>query len=319
MRRTHTVPLSPTPIDVDNGTARRHSDRLGHPHHPLQPDDRAHAPADPRPSPRGRSRYRQRPHRVCTRAIASTSGTTPASRHARRTSTRPTSASERRQAAATRRSPSRRPEHAEGRGRQAHRHRRTLRWGCADRHDPIMGRLTYNPMPSSSTILLTLGDAMKRSTRRAVAAVVRDAAVQLVNGQTDQRITAHLDQIPGSVGVSYADGADNVHRTITYDASSVLSDLGVTYREPRTASQPPRWSAPPRRKYLATSSSSRRGQSQACSTPTVRSALDPRRRRSRAAPPVGDRSVREVGVDHASLRRRAPPRRQTRPWSTPRA
>ncbi len=97
--------------------------------------------------------------------------------------------------------------------------------------DPMGGSLNYAPMPATATIGLTLGTAADRVDLATPTPAVVDGTVELVDGQREQLITAHLDTIPATVGLAYAVGADDAHRTITYDASSVLSQLQVAYRD----------------------------------------------------------------------------------------
>ena len=99
-----------------------------------------------------------------------------------------------------------------------------------DRTDPLGGRLTYTPMPPTSTIDLGIGERY-RVGLGASTPVTLDAEVEMVTGANEKRATAHLAPLPKSVEASYVPGATADQRTVTVTSSAVVDDVDVTYRD----------------------------------------------------------------------------------------
>lgn len=99
-----------------------------------------------------------------------------------------------------------------------------------DRTDPLGGRLTYTPMPPTSTIDLGIGERY-RVGLGASQPVTLDAQVEMVTGANEKRATAHLDPLPQSVEASYVPGATADQRTVTVTSSAIVDDVDLAYRE----------------------------------------------------------------------------------------
>lgn len=99
-----------------------------------------------------------------------------------------------------------------------------------DRSDPLGCRLTYTPMPPTSTVDLGIGDRY-RVGLGASQPVALDAEVEMVTGANEKRATAHLDPLPQSVEASYVPGATDDQRTVTVTSTATVADVDLGYRE----------------------------------------------------------------------------------------
>ena len=99
-----------------------------------------------------------------------------------------------------------------------------------DRSDPLGGRLTYTPMPPTSTVDLGIGERY-RVGLGASTPVTLDAEVEMVAGANEKRATAHLAPLPQSVEASYIPGATADQRTVTVTSSAVVGDVDLAYRD----------------------------------------------------------------------------------------
>lgn len=99
-----------------------------------------------------------------------------------------------------------------------------------DRSDPLGGRLTYSPMPPSSSLDLGIGERY-RVGLGASQPVALDAEVEMVTGANEKRATAHLAPLPKSLEASYVPGATADQRTVTITSSATVADVDLGYRE----------------------------------------------------------------------------------------